>query len=190
MPATNTIIATSFVKRLAILFSSGAYVIGNEHKLSVALVITEILLVAGFFTVQPNESKVLTLFGAYTGTVRQSGFCWANPFQWKRAVSLRLHNLKPGRYELKIDGQSIGTFADSQLAFRLELEANPNYWHPDAQYQPGIKKLVLRVVPEVVIYVALAAWLATIMGLALHIVRNTRASLVSGAGLRQRPVIE
>ena len=55
--------------------------------------ITEILLLAGFFTVQPNESKVLTLFGAYTGTVRQSGFCWANPFLTKRRVSLRLHNL-------------------------------------------------------------------------------------------------
>lgn len=33
-------------------------------------------------------------------------------------------NLEPGRYELKIDGQSIGTFADTQLAFRLELEGN------------------------------------------------------------------
>jgi regulator of protease activity HflC (stomatin/prohibitin superfamily) len=59
----------------------------------VALAISEILLVAGFFTVQPNESKVLTLFGAYKGTVRTSGFCWANPFLIKRRVSLRLHNL-------------------------------------------------------------------------------------------------
>src|SRR6202041_1604240 len=33
----------------------------------------------GFFTLQPNEARVLILFGAYKGTVRQSGFWWANP---------------------------------------------------------------------------------------------------------------
>ena len=34
----------------------------------------------GYFTLQPNEARVLILFGAYKGTVRQSGFWWANPF--------------------------------------------------------------------------------------------------------------
>ena len=34
----------------------------------------------GYFTLQPNEGRVLLLFGAYLGTVRQSGFHWANPF--------------------------------------------------------------------------------------------------------------
>ncbi len=38
------------------------------------------LLMAGFFTLQPNEARVLLLFGAYKGTVRTSGFHWANPF--------------------------------------------------------------------------------------------------------------
>ncbi len=38
------------------------------------------LLLTGFFTLQPNESRVLVLFGAYKGTVRKSGFHWANPF--------------------------------------------------------------------------------------------------------------
>src|ERR1700723_1151091 len=33
----------------------------------------------GFFSLQPNEARVLTLFGAYKGTVRASGFWWANP---------------------------------------------------------------------------------------------------------------
>ena len=59
----------------------------------VFLLLASAYLIAGFFTVQPNESKVLTLFGSYTGTVRQSGLRWANPFLWKRGVSLRLHNL-------------------------------------------------------------------------------------------------
>lgn len=39
-----------------------------------------IILLTGHFTLQPNESRVLILFGAYKGTVRTSGFWWANPF--------------------------------------------------------------------------------------------------------------
>ena len=39
-----------------------------------------IISLCGHFTLQPNEARVLILFGAYKGTVRQSGFWWANPF--------------------------------------------------------------------------------------------------------------
>jgi regulator of protease activity HflC (stomatin/prohibitin superfamily) len=38
-----------------------------------------LLLIRGYFTLQPNEARVLILFGAYKGTVRKSGFHWANP---------------------------------------------------------------------------------------------------------------
>jgi regulator of protease activity HflC (stomatin/prohibitin superfamily) len=38
------------------------------------------ILMIGFFTLQPNEARVLVLFGAYKGTVRESGFHWGNPF--------------------------------------------------------------------------------------------------------------
>ena len=43
-----------------------------------------ILLAKGFFTLQPNEARVLVLFGAYRGTVRDTGFHWANPFYANR----------------------------------------------------------------------------------------------------------
>ncbi len=39
-----------------------------------------IVMLAGYFTLQPNEARVLILFGHYHGTVRSSGFHWANPF--------------------------------------------------------------------------------------------------------------
>jgi regulator of protease activity HflC (stomatin/prohibitin superfamily) len=39
-----------------------------------------ILLSVGFYTLQPNEARVLILFGSYRGTVRQPGFAWGNPF--------------------------------------------------------------------------------------------------------------
>jgi regulator of protease activity HflC (stomatin/prohibitin superfamily) len=39
-----------------------------------------VLLMTGFFTLQPNEARVLVLFGDYKGTVRESGLHWGNPF--------------------------------------------------------------------------------------------------------------
>src|SRR5262245_39891826 len=39
-----------------------------------------VVLLTGFFSLQPNEARVLVLFGAYKGTVRESGFHWGNPF--------------------------------------------------------------------------------------------------------------
>ncbi|MBK6454676.1 MAG: SPFH domain-containing protein [Gemmatimonadetes bacterium] len=58
------------------------------------LLLTGILTLSGLFTVQPNEGKVLTLFGKYVGTVRESGLFWANPFFTKKAVSLRIRNFE------------------------------------------------------------------------------------------------
>lgn len=58
----------------------------------VPLVILIGLSFAGFLVVQPNEARVLVLFGKYIGTIRDSGFWWANVFAIKRHVSLRIHN--------------------------------------------------------------------------------------------------
>ncbi|HEY7566951.1 MAG TPA: SPFH domain-containing protein [Gemmatimonadaceae bacterium] len=55
---------------------------------------------AGLFTVQPNEAKALTLFGAYKGSVREAGFWWANPFMHKRRVSLRARNFETAKLKV------------------------------------------------------------------------------------------
>lgn len=47
----------------------------------------------GFFILQPNEAAALVLFGEYKGTVRKSGWFWANPFYTKKKISLRSRNL-------------------------------------------------------------------------------------------------
>ncbi|MCP4121930.1 MAG: SPFH domain-containing protein, partial [Bacteroidetes bacterium] len=64
---------------------------------SAALMISGSLLMAftlpGYFIIQPNESKVLVLFGKYAGSVREDGFFWSNPFFSKRRISLRARNL-------------------------------------------------------------------------------------------------
>jgi len=52
-----------------------------------------IILLTGLFTLQPNEARVLVLFGAYKGTVREPGFHWGNPFysngpqQWRAKLA-------------------------------------------------------------------------------------------------------
>ncbi len=52
-----------------------------------------ILVSIGFFIVNPNEARVLVLFGDYRGTVFRNGFCWANPFFINKKISLRARNL-------------------------------------------------------------------------------------------------
>jgi len=51
-----------------------------QFIVGVLLLISGIITACGFFTLQPNEARVLILFGSYRGTVRQPGFHWGNPF--------------------------------------------------------------------------------------------------------------
>lgn len=59
----------------------------------VMLLLIWILMISGFFVVEPNGSKVLLLFGKYIGTVKDDGFHWANPFYSKRNLSLRVRTI-------------------------------------------------------------------------------------------------
>lgn len=52
------------------------------------------LALPGFLVNQPNEAKVLTLFGKYTGSVKDAGFYWVNPFTKKVRISLRTRNFE------------------------------------------------------------------------------------------------
>ena len=52
------------------------------------------LALTGFAIVQPNQSKVVTLFGRYLGTVRRNGWIWTWPLTTKRMVSLRVQNFE------------------------------------------------------------------------------------------------
>ena len=63
---------------------------------------------AGLFMVNPNEGKVLQLFGEYKGTAKEQGLRWANPFLAKRKVSLRVRNFESSHLKVNdIDGNPI-----------------------------------------------------------------------------------
>ncbi len=66
---------------------------GRFLALGFVLLAAFAFVLPGFFVVNPNQARVLTLFGRYRGTVRDAGFWWTNPFTAKRKVSLRAHNL-------------------------------------------------------------------------------------------------
>jgi regulator of protease activity HflC (stomatin/prohibitin superfamily) len=58
---------------------------------AILLEILAVVSLCGHFTLQPNEARVLILFGAYKGTVRNSGFWWANPFYSRIRTKIPVH---------------------------------------------------------------------------------------------------
>ena len=83
------------------LGAATAFVFAAVHPLlGVLLALATLFVAAGFFVVQPNGSKVMTLFGEYAGTVRESGFYWTNPFYRKQSISLRARNFDSERLKV------------------------------------------------------------------------------------------
>ena len=56
-------------------------------------IINFILLLPGLLIINPNEARVLVLFGKYVGSVKKDGFFWVNPLTTKRRISLKARNL-------------------------------------------------------------------------------------------------
>ena len=87
------------------------------------------LLYAGLFVVNPNEAKVLQLFGHYAGSAREPGLRWANPFYTKRKVSLRVVSFESGKLKVNdLDGNPVEIAAiavwkvvdSAQAAFQVD----------------------------------------------------------------------
>jgi hypothetical protein len=82
---------------IATVHGDGRHITGLSSPvvplLAVLLLVVAIVCSCGFFTLQPNEAAVLILFGAYRGTVRDSGFWFTNPLNKKLKISLRARNL-------------------------------------------------------------------------------------------------
>ena len=77
-----------------ILLFGNMYLIVNVNPAFSALYILVFFILIGFFIVNPNDAKVLVLFGKYAGTVKDNGFFWANPFFGKTRVSIKARTLE------------------------------------------------------------------------------------------------
>jgi len=71
--------------------ASGWAVLGG-----IVMAVAGLVSLAGYMAIQPNDSRVLLLFGEYKGSVRESGFFWVNPFFSKKKLSLRVRNFETG----------------------------------------------------------------------------------------------
>jgi regulator of protease activity HflC (stomatin/prohibitin superfamily) len=67
---------------------------------AVVLMVLSFFLMKGLMVVQPNQSRVLNLFGTYVGTVKQNGWFFVNPFYTTQTVSLRSQNLESARLKV------------------------------------------------------------------------------------------
>lgn len=94
-----------FVVNILILIYAGKNEIGVLIVICVLAIPVLGFLLAGFFMVNPNESKVLQLFGKYVGTVKVTGLRWSNPFYGKKKVSVKVRNFESG--QLKVN-DSVG----------------------------------------------------------------------------------
>lgn len=70
----------------------------------VLLGLTGLICLGGHFILPPNEGCVLSFFGPYVGTVRESGFYWVNPFMTKRKISLRSRNFEGAKLKVNDKG--------------------------------------------------------------------------------------
>ncbi len=78
-----------------ILLVAGIAIFSSESYIGIGIlcIVLFFFSLCGYFIVNPNEAKVLLLFGTYKGTVKKSGLMWVNPFFTKQAISLRAMNL-------------------------------------------------------------------------------------------------
>ena len=116
-----------FIYSLAVSDTNGGHPVWPFFIVGLLGMILAVFLMPGFFTLQPNEARVLLLFGRYKGTVRESGFHWGNPFYsngrkggfrvsatkeeglearftarqgWRNKISLRVRNLNSDKLKV------------------------------------------------------------------------------------------
>ena len=115
--------AVSFSGWLALLFGLGAlaaavgsfvmiklhpYEPGMYVGAGIGLLLFGIILLSGLMVIGPNDARVMTFFGKYTGSVKESGLRWINPFTGKRSLSLRARNFETTKIKVNdLDGNPI-----------------------------------------------------------------------------------
>jgi regulator of protease activity HflC (stomatin/prohibitin superfamily) len=114
----------------------------NQAGIVISIIVAVLagLLYPGLFIVNPNEGKVLQLFGEYVGTVRKEGLKWANPLYSKKRVSLRIRNFESAKLKvndnegnpIEIAAVVVWRVVDTAEAV-FEVDDYENYVHVQAE---------------------------------------------------------
>ena len=93
---------------LLVVALAAAWALAQEIQVqSGVFIVVGILVIAadascwyGFTVVNPNDAKVVTLFGVYKGSMKKPGFWWVNPLSTRRRISLRMRNFESGKLKV------------------------------------------------------------------------------------------
>ncbi|WP_299251717.1 SPFH domain-containing protein [uncultured Lacinutrix sp.] len=85
---------------IALIICSLYLTIIKENPAYLAFLIIVVILFKGFVLVNPNNSRVLLLFGKYIGSIKSNGLFWVNPLYNRKAVSLRASNFDSERLKV------------------------------------------------------------------------------------------
>lgn len=114
--------------------------------LSLVLILIALFSMLGLVIVNPNESMVMTLFGAYKGTLKENGFFWVNPFYYRKKISLRARNLN--RDPIKVNDKlgnpimiGIVLVWKVEETFRAAFEVDDYAHFVDIQSESATRKL-------------------------------------------------
>jgi regulator of protease activity HflC (stomatin/prohibitin superfamily) len=110
LPGIATLSVLLIIGLLLAWWIVGALVAGDPAAAVAPIVLGALwlFLLGGFLQVQPNEARVLQLFGRYAGSVRDAGLRWTNPFYSKRTLSLRVRNFDSDKLKVNdADGNPI-----------------------------------------------------------------------------------
>ena len=128
----------------AVVAGDGMAVVRWTFAIAVVL-----FLYFGLFIVNPNEAKVLQLFGRYAGTVKAPGLRWANPLYTKKKVSIRVRNFETGKVKvndsqgnpIEIAAVVVWKVVDTAEAV-FEVDDYVNYVH--VQSEAAVRNLASR----------------------------------------------
>jgi len=123
----------------------------NVASAILGLILFVVFLVAmgGLTIVNPNEARVLVLFGKYAGSIRHEGFWWVNPFMVKKKVSLRVRNFETNKLKvndhhsnpIEIAAVVVWRVVDTAEAL-FEVDDYENYVH--VQSESAVRALASR----------------------------------------------
>jgi len=96
---------------------------------AIVVFIIDVVCFGGFAVINPNEAKVVQLFGVYKGTIKLPGFWWVNPFTRRRRVSLRVRNFESSK--LKVNDQDGNPIEIASVIVWRVIETAEAIFHVD-----------------------------------------------------------
>ena len=131
LPGWPMVVLLSMIPVLSVLAFIWSINAGIGYGIGAAIVVftVDLICLGGFAVVNPNEAKVVQLFGVYKGTVKQPGFWWVNPLTRRRRVSLRVRNFECSK--LKVNDQDGNPIEIASVVVWRVIETAEAIFHVD-----------------------------------------------------------